>query len=1293
MLSLLLFMNIFGNLRYLSVSFSLWLCKLIQNMAKKIGRNDLCPCGSGKKYKHCCMNVEQLFGGTLSNDYCLPPSSSLQSPKLLAYLESHDVAPILDYLIALQLTPANNGKNLRLERIAQLTVSSIGKGKATPECRVFKQLIDEEYSYDIMEDIPMNMFCETVVFHGGNYKFFPGLSTHCSELFRAMTESIYRVRGVFPEAFESEVYHGVLLMLELGNAIATRAGLSGMIKGNDDPRELITDALCKQSYAISEEMMTFVIKYNCLDAYVIDSFLLDKGDPDLLTYNPERNPILYRPIVNHNGNYYFIGINNQGCSINNFILKAAAKYGCLDKLIHLTQETIWNRIGMSCIDMIHWMPMELNGFSSADAHYNESLFLIDKNWIVYLCYAKDTVKDVSVDGADKYVCWEIDKRLKKTLSVIKNNEKTKGYHILTLVLYSSMGEPFTLMMSELADTDYLLEFSAFDFLQLVQTEGWDNLSLVRYARTKSYVHALKHGLNQSLDCYAMYKRKGESFYFSDERTPDLMQIQPNTGCELIHESKKKLNFHATPILKDCRQIAYIPVQRDIDYASIYKPLSNSLNAKCCESYSVPIWVRCSQIEQEGENPSSITETVITAIAFWMDRLRPAIEERIKISYKNPIEIDLLFEEETLADKYIHHDRLMTAKEGTMTISKTNVGVKVAFDQYFIHGFMGADNAHERMMMKNIILSLLEVDDKWMQTVLDELMPLGQAKMILMMEASNSPITFPVWLYPPIYIHEASNQLVLDLFPKWMESKGYDITGRLSTLEQKNAFLRNGVDVLLEQLDKHVGRFDSHSLLKRLINNHETMFYQREHNKTLHPAQVICFGDDDAKRKEFFETERQLSNTGLATRVLIEYVSATQGNSGHEIVGDDDVETLLAIASEIVHIGGICDAVHLGVSEHTIEKLESGRYGIYDDNFSDSVSEFASARSVEAVNNQMEDFASKMEHLANLQPRKGDENDAKWDEIDGAFFADWGVSYRDILRLLYSCYLLAMKLKCSIVELTEDAFLEGIIDICPELSADIIEKGLEHLTIYKRMDYLTPPEGMSGKDIYPWVYNRELSYLRRPIVRWQMNDGIKLMYGFRACLAAGMQLTDLLYSGRLKYGGKKIEKLLGKFESAKGAAFNEEVRTWLQDNTTLKVWEYEVSIKPRGNFIASDDLGDIDVLAYDTSNNVVYSIECKNTNTAKNVREMKKEMDDYLGREGKKKGALVLKHLKRHKWLQDNIDKLRDFLGAKTNPIVKSMMLTSEVIPTSYLRKEETPLSILNYQELKRNGVAYLAGAK
>jgi hypothetical protein len=1239
------------------------------------------------------MRGEQSKDSTAAQNRAPLQYSRLYAPKILAYLESHNVAPILDYLIALQLNPANNGKNLRFEHIGQLAVSSIGKGNASPDFRAFKHLIDEEYPYDMMEDIPINMFCETVVFHGGNYLFFPGLSTHCSELFRAMTESIYRVEGVFPEAFKAEIYQGVTLMLELGNATATRAGIEEMTRGNNNPREEITEVLSNQSYAIPKAMMAYIIKYNRLEERVLDDFLLDKDNPEILTNNPERNPILYKPLVENNGNFYFIGISNQGCAINNFILKTASKYNCIDKIVQLTQDTVWDRIGMSCMNLMHWAPMEFESFLPEDAHYNECLFRIDVNWVAYLCYAKDTTKDVSVDGAEGSIHWNMDARLKKTLAAIRSNEQTKEFHIFTLVVYSVMGESFALMMNEQLGTDYLVHFSAFDFLQLVQTEKWDNMSLVRYARTKAHTPALKYGFNQPLDCYSLYKKKGECFYVSDECKYDSIQIEPNEGCKLIHESKERLNFHGTPMHIDGKRIGYIPVQRDMDYASIYKPLNESINAKCCESYSVPVWVNCLQTEKEGENPSSITETVITAIAFWMDRLRPAIEGCITECYKNPVEIELSFDEETLSDKYIHYEMMSPAKNGLMTVSKTETGVKVSFDHDFIYGFLGADNAQERLMMKGIVTYILGMDDEWVQTILDELIPLGQAKMILMMEASNSPISFPLWLNPPIFIHAASSQLILDLFPQWMKDKSFDITGGLTTIAQKDEFLHNGVDVLLEKLDWQVRRFESHSLLRRLISNHETLLYQREHNKMLHPAQILCFGDNEHKRKEFFETERRLSEAGVATRALIEYMSATQGATGQEQAGSDDIEGMLAIMSDISHIGGICDAVHLGISNHIIEKLASGRYGIYDDDFNDSVGGFASVRSIEAVNNQVEHFESKMEHLANLQPKKKGESNSNLDEIDAAFLADWGVLYRAIFQLLYSCYLLAMKQKRSVVELPEKEFVEAIIEICPELSEEGIEKNLEHLALDKRTDYLTPPEGMDGKEIYPWIYNRELSYLRRPIVRWQMYDGVHLIYGFRSCLTAWMQLTDLLYSGRLRNVDKKLEKLLGKFESAKGAAFNKEVRKWLQEHTALKVWKYDVPMKPKGAFAASEDLGDIDALGYDGAKNVVYSIECKNTNTAKNVREMKKEMDDYLGRDGKTKNALVMKHLRRHKWMIDNIEIVKDFVGAKTNPTVKSMMLTSEVIPTSYLRKEDTPLSILNFQELRRKGIEYLDGSK
>lgn len=1270
-------------------------------MPKKIRRNDPCPCGSGKKYKHCCMRADQMKESIkdLSRRVLLQ-SSRLNAPKVKAYLETHNVKPILNYLIALQLTPANHGKNLRFEHISQLVISSIGKGYKETNLKVFKQLIDEEYPYDIMEDIPINMYLETVVFHGGNYIFFPGLSTHCSELFRTMTESIYRVDNTFSKSFKDEIYQGVTLMLELGTILANRAGITKkrMVRGNEDPRATISEVLVSQSYAIPKLILACLFKQLNIEENSLIYFLLKKNEPNILTTDSEKNPILYRPIIELEGNYYFLGILNQGCAINNFILKTAVKNNCIDKLVQLTQDSVWNRIGISCISMMHWTPMEFDGFMPEDKHYKECLFRIDLDWVVYLCYVKDTEDDVSIDGSEKSVYWDIDDRLKNTLVSIKKNSKTKKFHILTLVLYTSMGESFTIMMKNQRDSDYLIQFSAFDFLQLIQTEKWDSMSLVRYARTRENTHSLQHAMNQPLDCYSLFKTKGECFYMSDETVPDFLQIEPNEGCKLIKESKEKLNFHGIPLHVDDGCIGYIPVQRDMNYAAIYKPLNTLLNAKCCECYTVPIWVRCLQEESEGDTSSYISDTVITAIAYWMNRLRPGLFEKVAISYHNPIEIDLIFDKDTLSDKFIHYDPVGPLENGMMTISKEKTGVVVSFDNDYIRGFLRPDNAQERDMMKGIISVLFGINEAEVKSILDKLMPLGQAKMILMSEASNDPIVYPMWLTPPVYIHAASSQLMLDYFPKWMKEYGYDIKGKLETIAQKDDFLHHGVDVLFEKMNCQAGRFDSHSLIIGLISNYETLLFQREHDKMIFPAQILCFGDNEDKRKEILDTDRRLSEAGIATRAMIEYVAATQNADGKEQAGVDDIECLLAIMSEIIHIGGICDAVHLGVSDHTIEKLNSGRYGIYDDDFNDNVFLFASARSMENVNNQVDDFKQRMERLANLQIHKNVKKGSEFDEIDDAFKSDWGVTYTAILQVLYSCYLLSMQKECSVVDIDEKEFVTSLIKICPELNEESINTALIHLSLEKRKTYFTAPDGMDSKEIFPWIYNRELSYLRRPIIRWKKSIGVtNIIYGFRSCLLAGIQLSDLLHSGRLKFVGKKLGKLLGKFESDKGHIFNEAVRDWLRKNTTLKIWSHDVSIKPKGNLVAKEDLGDIDVLAYDRSKNVVYLIECKNTNTAKNVREMKKEMDDYLGRgdnpEKDKKKALVLKHLRRHKWAVDNINQIKDFVGATGNTIIKSMMLTSEVIPTSYLKKEETPLSILNFQELKHKGIEYLNKVK
>ena len=85
----------------------------------------------------------------------------------------------------------------------------------------------------------------------------------------------------------------------------------------------------------------------------------------------------------------------------------------------------------------------------------------------------------------------------------------------------------------------------------------------------------------------------------------------------------------------------------------------------------------------------------------------------------------------------------------------------------------------------------------------------------------------------------------------------------------------------------------------------------------------------------------------------------------------------------------------------------------------------------------------------------------------------------------------------------------------------------------------------------------------------------------------------------------------------------------------------------------------------------------------NIHQMKKEMDAYLGRAGQKKK--VAKHVERDDWLQSNLDQVKTFVGVEKTPKVKSLILTSDLIPTRYLREGEIPMPIISYHELKKYG--------
>lgn len=135
-------------------------------MANKTGRNEPCPCGSGKKYKKCCINSGINFS------YPLP--SVEKKNKSLEFIESHNSGPYLNLIIGIQLMPANHGKNIRVEELATHLVTNMNN-KSNGKLTELKSYLDKEYVYNPMEDIPENLFCENVVFYGGNYIVFSGI--------------------------------------------------------------------------------------------------------------------------------------------------------------------------------------------------------------------------------------------------------------------------------------------------------------------------------------------------------------------------------------------------------------------------------------------------------------------------------------------------------------------------------------------------------------------------------------------------------------------------------------------------------------------------------------------------------------------------------------------------------------------------------------------------------------------------------------------------------------------------------------------------------------------------------------------------------------------------------------------------------------------------------------------------------------------------------------------------------------------------------------------------------------
>lgn len=1244
-------------------------------MSNKIGRNDPCPCGSGKKYKKCCINSDKEFEFT-------QPKSNKRENKTFTFIESNNSHQLLNFIIGLQMQPNNHGKNVRMEELATHIVTNLNSNPKG-NLKLFKQHLDTEFASNYMEDIPENLFSESIIFYGGNYTVFSGIYGYAVETFKNFTETIFTQKNDLPDEFKNHVYSGVTLILELGKIISEKFDIEGNIEGAQGERKFVYSSN-EIDTSFSQDEINQICKEYKIDPRIINDFIVQPNDKRFLNNDPDKNPLLKRPIIKFEDKYYFILISSQVTVLNEFIIRLSNTYNCNQKLTELYHAKLWHEKWGAC-DKMGWQLTDIElPQNKTPKILKERVFQFEQNRLAYACYVHNDKDEEFFSGKNL----DLDKRITEVITDLKNNPAMKDHKFLSLVTYDCMGRNMFIGFGAPQKDELRLSFSMHQFNFLCSSEKWENLSLWKFA--KSYEIFSKNTNSTStdtLDMYSIYKAKDESFYFGDDARPNFLTVVPGDGSRLIKEAKIKKNNHG--ILSQIKgQNVFIPSTKYADYAPLYKPL-NSLGyySICLKAFDFPLWIVNHQVKNKLMTIQ--VRNFAEAIGFWLYKLKPEIAKFLNPAISNFFEINIILDLKLFEDTQTK-DIVESEDDGNYHFSLNENILEFSIPFSKMKTFTGSSNFGEREMMKSILNAFnlvqdISISEQDIVSFIDRCIPLGQAKMILLSDSHNDPLIDNRWLVKPFYISDTEVDILLDEIPLLIEQT-MEIPKNIDNEEDKKKLFNTATKLLLDTLNKEIQNFEFEFLLHVLLELHETLVWKREHNKTMIPAQILCFGNLEGELKEILDKDNKLVKTSLATRCLIEYL-ASKPTKGNVKAGFDDIDRLLVLMHEIANYGFLSDAIHFKLANPTVGKLDSGRIGISREFFDEKLKPFAEANTKEEVNKYIENFDNRFEIADFSQEEKEPEDDKEFKEIDSAFLVDWGISYLNIYKFCYSSFIICIEKQSSTCSMNESEFIELIKNKAKIDEKEIIA-GIERFSITQRDEYLKAPKAFNDSEVFPWKYNREFSFARRFIVKYENDKDEKILtWGFRNAISAQKQLEYLLFEGKLNNGGKRIEKLLGTFRERKGKQYRNKVKDWLKTNPDLTVIDYEVKIDTNGHLIADKNYGDIDVLVHNTKTNTVYSLECKDTNKAKNIHEMKKEMDSYLGREGQK--GMIQKHVERHNWLNANKEKLCAFLKINQEPKVVSFMLTSEVIPMTYIKAEALSLPTISFPELKNSGIKLL----
>ncbi|MDQ1640605.1 MAG: hypothetical protein QOF62_3944 [Pyrinomonadaceae bacterium] len=1204
--------------------------------------------------------------------------------------------------------PENSGRIVRLEAAAHVA-ASIAPDKGGN--RITSKHLGKVLNAGALaagsivrdEDPHEFAFTDSIAFLDGPFTVLPGIEDDSVFIVQQLLNAIFRHRQqIQNETYLNEAFHLASAVLLVSNEIARRAGLNRGVDPVYAPGQNVVIpknnrfALLKNAVVFEQSEIDQLLARRGIDPSSLDTLTTSFGliDPD--SHRLHQGELFQRPIVRDRGRYVVALPSRLLSALRHALITKTLEAGLRDDVVARYTQAVW----LTVLESLYYLEIHPATLQGEDLprvpHIAEGVFQLDNDKAVYVILATDPLLDYDSDHTfSKWNTGGLQQRIESAVDAAVSHLlqlPEPPNDILVLELTQSSGRSYELAIRGLRSMPFLY-MGAADLNTVAQLEGGNKLMLWKYARASTRIRQ-EVGISTAslLDEFFLYRKHGYSYYLSDTERYNFISVMPGYAGDLRQQLRHERDWHWVRSYSLGRMIELLNVtllhsDSDIPIYITKACLFEGALEVLVEGLPIPVWITNVPFKSEAQaNLRSIYAQLAEAIGYWLWQFTPSLRHPLSsLSDKYPrILIEVGLQDPTSWETRVTEIGDGPAIDTQLDAANGKILVSLTAGMHFL--LQSADNNGEREMMRHLLRglasllpphSITRLSEHTIQAILNRHAPLGVKKKILLFDADSVPELVRDGL--PLYrtLQKADENELLDELGAYLTNEGLQL-GPISS-DQRTLVLQKVVGFFYKELRQLVATLSPERLLEWLVSHQEAAIRDQVFHQLTIPTRLACFSSEQEMIEKLNKETPRHNLTVVASRFIIEYVTA-QPPQGLRPISMSVYDRLLALASQIIEWGSESDLIHFGLVDYPLEILQSGRLGADRTQYQKAYAEYMPSVMFGDIRRSKRAFDA----LWDRQPLNDQSADERLASLNAAAVAEFGFSMSEQLDFVMAAITLGRDVNPGVACLARTEFVARMSTALNQ-PAQRVGKILEMLSFGSRINFLNPGGRYRAEDVYPWRFNRELSYLRLPFLIRQLSSGhqhdVEVLWGVRHLEGFWKHTVGLCTQGRLRAKSEEMVRLMGTLNRERGKRFNESVAEVFRHNPKLLI---RTGVKKMGSLKFRDndgDLGDIDVLVVDCKKKQLSVVECKDLAQARTPHEMSSEITNlFRGTQDKK--PIVQLHQRRTEWVRGHLTELLLWLDIKVTKgwKVAPLIVVDRELFTPYL--ENTPVPIVAIEKLR-----------